>query len=101
MTPKMEKALRREVELEGQPYVVTLSPTGVRIIAKGKRSGAREMSWLELVSGEAELQLDLLRSLAIGSRPAWRSRPTPGVALALVGGSLYDRERANAQGAAD
>jgi hypothetical protein len=78
MTPKMEKALRREVELEGQPYVVTLSPTGVRIIAKGKRSGAREMSWLELVSGEAELQLDLLRSLAHRKPPRLAIPPNTG-----------------------
>jgi hypothetical protein len=71
--PKLEKALRRELELDGQPYVVTLSPDGVRIIPKGKRVGAREITWVELVSGEAQLHRDLVRSLA------HRKPPTPAV----------------------
>jgi hypothetical protein len=78
MTEKLEKALRREVELGGQPYIVTITPTGVRIVPKGKRSGAREMTWLELVSGEAELQLDLLRSLPHRKPPRLVLVPTRG-----------------------
>lgn len=64
MTPRLENSLRRDVELQGQLYTVTITPDRVRIVPKGKRSGAQEMTWLELVSGEARLHRDLVRSLA-------------------------------------
>jgi len=64
MTSRIDKPLRREVLLEGQPYTVTITGDGVRIVPKGKRSGAHEITWLALVSGEAELHRDLVRSLA-------------------------------------
>jgi hypothetical protein len=40
-----------------------------RPVRLGKRSGAREMTWLELVSGEAELERDLVKSLAHRKAP--------------------------------
>jgi hypothetical protein len=92
MAPRIDKPLKREVELQGQLYTVTISPDGVRIVLKGKRSGAREMTWLELVSGEAELELDLVRSLAHGKPPPSSRRGNAG---AVRVGKLYDRERAN------
>jgi hypothetical protein len=69
MTPRIDKPLRRDVLLEGQPYTVTITPDGIRIVPKGKRSGAHEITWLELVSGEAELHGDLVRSLAHHKSP--------------------------------
>jgi hypothetical protein len=77
MAPKLKKPLRLEVELEGDPYTVTISPAGVRIIRKGKRSGAQEVTWLELVSGEAQLHLDLVRSLAHRKPPRSDTAPRP------------------------
>jgi hypothetical protein len=76
MTPRIDKAFRREVLLDGRPYTVTITPDGVRIVPKGKRSGAHEMTWLELVSGEAELHRDLVRSLA-HRKPPQPSPPRP------------------------
>ena len=69
MTSRIDRPLRREVLLEGQPYTVTITPDRVRIVPKGKRSGAHEITWVELVSGEAELHRDLVRSLAHRKRP--------------------------------
>jgi hypothetical protein len=76
MTQKLTKPLKLELELEGQPYIVTISPAGVRIIAKGKRTGAQQLTWLELVSGEAQLHRDLVRSLAHRKPPQTARGPS-------------------------
>ena len=54
MTTKLEKEIKREIELGGALYTVTMSPEGVRIVPKGRRKG-REMSWQSILSGDAEL----------------------------------------------
>ena len=74
MTFRIDRPLRREVTLEGRPYTVTITAEGVRIVPKGKRTGAHEVTWLELVSGEAELHRDLVRSLA-HRKPARAAAP--------------------------
>jgi hypothetical protein len=51
MATKLNKVLKREIEVEGKPYMVTLSPEGLKLTEKGKRLG-REHSWKELL-GEA------------------------------------------------
>lgn len=43
---------------------MSISPTGIRLVPKGRRTG-REMSWQALLSGEAELRRDLALSLAV------------------------------------
>ena len=63
MATKLEKPLRREVDIEGQPYMVTLSPEGLKIVPKGKRKGL-ELAWKALVSGDAALATALNASLA-------------------------------------
>jgi len=63
MATKLEKPLRREVDIDGQPYMVTLSPEGLRLVPKGKRKGL-ELGWKALVSGEAALASALNASLA-------------------------------------
>ncbi|MDQ6737739.1 MAG: hypothetical protein M3Z30_08575 [Gemmatimonadota bacterium] len=62
MTAKLDKPLKREVEIEGEPYTVIVSADGVAIAAKGKRT-RRSLSWKTLVSGDAELTRDLKISL--------------------------------------
>jgi hypothetical protein len=62
MAPRLTEPLKREVELDGQLYTVTVGPDGVHIAPKGKRKG-HELSWRDLASGEAELKRDLVRSL--------------------------------------
>ena len=63
MAPRLSEPIKREVELDGQLYTVTLGPEGVHIAPKGKRKG-HELSWRDLASGDAELNRDLVRSLA-------------------------------------
>jgi len=62
MATKLEKPLRREVDIDGQPYMVTLSPQGLKLVPKGKRKGL-ELAWKALISGEAALATALHASL--------------------------------------
>jgi len=63
MPPRLSEPIKREVELDDQLYTVTLGAEGVHIAPKGKRKG-HELSWRDLASGSAELNRDLVRSLA-------------------------------------
>jgi hypothetical protein len=62
MTTKLDKSLKREVEVDGELYIVTLAPEGLKIVPKGKRKG-HEVTWKELVSGQAALAAALGASL--------------------------------------
>lgn len=62
MSAKLDKTIKRELDLDGKLYTVTISPEGVKITAKGARKGP-EMSWQSLLSGEAELHRDLNMSV--------------------------------------
>jgi hypothetical protein len=53
MTTKLDKTLKREIDIDGQPYTVTISPEGVKLTQKGFRKG-REMSWRSLWQGGTE-----------------------------------------------
>jgi len=48
MATKLDKTIKREIELDGQAYMVTISPEGVKLTQKGFRKG-REVSWRELL----------------------------------------------------
>lgn len=62
MATKLEKPLKREVLVDGKPYMLTLTPEGLKLVPKGKRNG-QEISWRALVSGEAALATALNASL--------------------------------------
>ena len=62
MATKLDKPLRREVAIEGAPYMLTISPEGLKLVPKGKRKGV-ELGWKALVSGEAALAQALNASL--------------------------------------
>lgn len=62
MATRLEKPIRRELELAGKLYTVTISPTGVKVVEKGKRRG-HELSWESIVSGDAELAENLRLSV--------------------------------------
>ena len=63
MATKLEKPLKREVSIEGQPYMLTISPEGLKLVPKGKRNGL-ELAWKSLVSGDAALATALNASVA-------------------------------------
>jgi len=54
MTTKLDTPLKREIEIEGQPYTLTISPEGFKLVAKGRRKGY-ELAWSTIVNGEAAL----------------------------------------------
>jgi hypothetical protein len=62
---KLEKVLKREIEIDGEAFIVTLSPEGLKLTAKGKRKG-QELAWKDLVSGQAALAVALNASLEKG-----------------------------------
>ena len=81
----LDKALKRQVSVDGADYMVALDPDGIRLTQKGKRRPEVELRWRELVSGEAALSMALNASLA--ARPAAVkavavSRPAPAPAAA-------------------
>lgn len=62
MATKLEKELKRELEIEGQAYILAISPTGFKLSEKGRRKGM-EMTWKDFVSGDAALATALNASL--------------------------------------
>ena len=44
MATKLERTIRREITIDGEPYTVAVSPDGLRLTKKRFRSGV-EMSW--------------------------------------------------------
>lgn len=62
MTTKLEKTLKREINIKGQAYIVAISPEGLKLTIKGKRKG-QELAWQDLVSGDAALAVALNASL--------------------------------------
>ena len=53
MATKLDKTIKREIELDGQLYTVAISPAGVKLTQKGFRKG-REITWRDLWSGASE-----------------------------------------------
>ena len=52
MATKLDKTIKRELEIDGQAYMISIMPTGVKMTKKGFRNGP-EMSWKQiLASGE-------------------------------------------------
>ena len=62
MATKLDKSLKREIDIDGKPFMLTLSPAGLKLVPKGKRNGL-EMAWNDLVSGDAALATALNASL--------------------------------------
>ena len=52
MATKLTKEIRREIEIDGEPFTISISPTGVRLTKKRFRSG-RAISWRALWQGAA------------------------------------------------
>jgi hypothetical protein len=61
MTP-LHSTLKRALTIDGRDYVLTLNVTALKLTLKGKRNGV-ELSWTQLVNGEAALAVALHASL--------------------------------------
>ena len=62
MPTRLDRTIKRELDLRGKLYTVTITPEGVKITPKGGRRG-HEISWEELLRGDADLRRDLNISL--------------------------------------
>lgn len=62
MAVKLEKSIKRELEMEGKTYTVQIAPEGIKVTEKGKRKG-REISWRAIISGDAQLAEELKLSM--------------------------------------
>ena len=59
---KLDKPIRREVQIGDQVYTLTISPDGLKLVEKGRRKGL-ELAWSALVSGDAALASALQASV--------------------------------------
>ena len=62
MATKLDKSLKRELEVNGELYMLTISPEGMKLVPKGKRKG-HELTWKDLIRGQAALAVALNASL--------------------------------------
>ena len=63
MPTKLERTIKREIDVDGKPYTVVISPAGIKVTEKGKRKG-HDVSWKSIVSGDTALAGDLQASVA-------------------------------------
>lgn len=63
MATRLDKPLKRELDIDGDPYTLTVTPQGLKLTRKGRRKG-HELAWRDLVSGDAALATALNASLA-------------------------------------
>jgi hypothetical protein len=64
MTTKLDKPLKREIEVDGVPFTVTLSASGIKVVEKGKRKGT-ELAWERIIRGDVTLGQDLADSIEL------------------------------------
>jgi hypothetical protein len=62
MATTLDRPLKREIGIEGKPFMLTITPDGLKLVPKGRRNGI-ELTWKSLVSGEAALASALNASL--------------------------------------
>lgn len=66
MATKLQKEIRREIEIDGEPFTVAISPTGVKLTKKRFRSG-RALSWRALWQNGTDEQSDSAAPVSSGS----------------------------------
>jgi hypothetical protein len=71
-TTRLDAPVRRELDIEGDAYTLTITPQHMTLVRKGRRKGF-ELEWAQLVSGEAALATALNASLTANLRAS----PTP------------------------
>jgi hypothetical protein len=62
MTAKLDKTIKRELEIDGKTYTIAIGPDGVKVTEKGRRNGP-ELSWRQIISGDAALNANLSASI--------------------------------------
>jgi hypothetical protein len=62
MTTRLDKTLKRELDIQGRSFVLAVSPQGLKLTLKGKRKG-QELRWEDLINGDAALAAALNASV--------------------------------------
>jgi len=68
MTTKLDRVLKRELAINGEPYTLTISDEGFTLTLKGRRKGL-DIRWADLVRGDAALATALNASLTANIAP--------------------------------
>lgn len=63
MTTKLNAPFKRELEVNGDKYTLTVTPNGFKLVLKGKRKGI-ELAWAAIVGGDAALATALNATLS-------------------------------------
>ena len=58
---RLDKPIRRELQIGDDAYTLTIDPEGLKLVLKGHRKGT-ELRWRDLVSGDAALAAALQAS---------------------------------------
>ena len=66
MTTKLARPFKRELDVNGEKYTLTLDPDGFKLVAKGRRKGI-ELRWESIVGGDAALASALNASMEAAS----------------------------------
>ena len=66
MTTKLHNAFKRQLDLNGEKYTLTVTPEGFKLVLKGKRKGV-ELHWAAIVGGDAALAT-ALNAATLGAR---------------------------------
>src|SRR5437867_10696843 len=90
MTTKLDSKLKRELNILGKLYTLSLTPEGLNLAPKGRRKGY-ELAWADFVSGEAALATALNASLARGPKPE-PVQAKPGKAKATTSSARRSRQ---------
>lgn len=61
---KLDKPLRREVQIGDKAYTLTIAPEGLKLVEKGHRKGV-DIAWTDLVNGDAGMAAALQGSTAV------------------------------------
>lgn len=67
MTVVLDKPIRRQVDIGGTQYTLTLGPESVTIVRKGARKGPC-VTWASLLEGTPQLQRALVQSIEAMAR---------------------------------
>jgi hypothetical protein len=73
MTTKLARPFKRELEVNGEKYTLTLDPDGLKLVAKGRRKGI-ELKWESIVGGDAALASALNAQLEASSQRSPQTR---------------------------
>ncbi len=66
MATKLDKSLRRELDIGGVAYTLSISPLGLKLVQKGKRKGV-ELTWEQVLRGDVTVAAALRESLDMTS----------------------------------